>query len=276
MHCLQLKWRCEVKKRRLILGGLLSVLFVIIIGFLQLPKSVPLQPPSDTLGVLKRVSDNSNTQIIFIHGSPGEKNGYISYLNSPSLQAIADLVAIDRLGYGESNSKPEPSIRQQAIAILPLLSGKKFNILVGHSLGGPIALQVALMAPEKVHGMILVAPAFDPELEHPKWYNYFADTKIAKWILPNDWNQSNIEMMSLSKELQKLATQDWGVLTMPIRIVHGEEDNIADPGNSVFAIQRLPSNSSNLIWAKNEGHFILWQNIPVIVQHIEALVKEVQ
>jgi hypothetical protein len=57
--------------------------------------------------------------------------------------------------------------------------------------------------------MVFFAPAFDPELEHPKWYNRIADTLLAKWVLPTEWNQSNVEMMSLFKELELLASRDW-------------------------------------------------------------------
>ncbi len=219
------------------------------------------------------LKSHSNAQILFIHGSPGSKEGYLGYLDLPDLQSIADLVAIDRLGFGASNPEPETSIRRQAQAILPYLSNEKANILVGHSLGGPIALQLALIAPEKVHGMVLVAPAFDPELEHPKWYNYIADTVLAKWLLPDEWNQSNIEMMSLSDELNKLASQNWKPLTMPIHIVHGEEDDIADPGNSSFAINKLPKHSVKLIQPSDEGHFVLWQNVPLIAESIHQTVN---
>ncbi|MBD1556665.1 alpha/beta hydrolase [Vibrio sp. S9_S30] len=266
-------------------GCLLSIVFIAavvlitVIAFITFGQLRTTTTPSDmpsTLGVIKRLNADSSTQVLFIHGSPGSKEGYLDYLDLPALQSIADLVSIDRLGYGASSPVPEPSIFRQAQAILPHLSNEKANILVGHSLGGPIALQLALIAPEKVQGMVLVAPAFDPELERPKWYNYIADTMLAKFLLPAEWNQSNIEMMSLSEELNTLASQNWETLTMPIHIVHGEEDNIADPGNASFAIEKLPSETSKLVWAQNEGHFVLWQNIPFIAKHIQTVSKEAQ
>ncbi|WP_237324188.1 alpha/beta fold hydrolase [Vibrio penaeicida] len=254
-------------------GGVFCIVFISAVVFAQLRTTNIPNPIPNSLGVIERLNADSNTQVLFIHGSPGSKEGYLGYLDYSDLQSIANLVSIDRLGYGASSPMPETSIRRQAQAILPYLSNEKANILVGHSLGGPIALQLALIAPDKVQGMVLVAPAFDPELEHPKWYNYIADTILAKLLLPFEWNQSNIEMMSLSDELKKLASQSWEALKMPIHIVHGEDDDIADPGNSLFAINKLPKQSVKLIQPSDEGHFVLWQNVSLVVESIHQVIN---
>ncbi|WP_051563799.1 alpha/beta fold hydrolase [Enterovibrio calviensis] len=215
----------------------------------------------------------SDHRIIFIHGSPGNKEAYDDYLGHPALQDV-DLVAVDRLGFGQSKTPVETSLKKQAQALLPLLQEKKKTLLVGHSLGGPIALQLALLAPDYVDSLLLIASAFDPKLEAPKWYNYMADTLLAKWVIPDDMIRSNEEMMVLDSELQKLAAQDWQALTMPIVLVHGEDDDLADPNNSLFAKERLPH--ANLKMLKDEGHFVLWQNVPVLVSQINEMIASAQ
>ncbi|MGF1768346.1 alpha/beta hydrolase [Enterovibrio makurazakiensis] len=215
----------------------------------------------------------SDHRIIFIHGSPGSKEGYDDYLGHPALQNL-DLVAVDRLGFGQSQTPVETSLKKQAQVLLPLLQEKKKTLLVGHSLGGPIALQLALLAPDYVDSLLLIASAFDPQLEAPKWYNYMADTLLAKWVIPDDMLRSNEEMMVLEMELQKLAAQDWKSLTMPIVLVHGEDDDLADPNNSYFAKKRLPH--ANLKILKDEGHFVLWQNVPVLVNQINEMIASSQ
>ncbi|WP_407333517.1 alpha/beta fold hydrolase [Enterovibrio sp. 27052020O] len=211
----------------------------------------------------------SSYRVIFIHGSPGSKEAYDDYLNHPALQQV-DLVSIDRPGFGQSSMPVETSLKKQAEALLPLLKENKNTLLVGHSLGGPIALQLALLAPEHVDSLLLIASAFDPKLEAPKWYNYMADTLLAKWVIPDDMLRSNAEMMVLENELEKLAAQNWGSLTMPIVLVHGKDDDLADPGNSYFAKQRLPN--AKLKMLNNEGHFVLWQNVPLLVNEIKAMI----
>ncbi|MDD1780061.1 alpha/beta hydrolase [Enterovibrio sp. ZSDZ35] len=217
-------------------------------------------------------NSSSPIRVIFIHGSPGSKEAYDDYLQHHALQLL-DLVSVDRLGFGESGSDVETSLHRQAEAIVPLLeNSEKRTFLVGHSLGGPIALQVALLVPEKVSGLLLIASAFDPVLEDPKWYNYLADTMVAKWVLPEDMNRSNEEMMVLEGELEKLSEQNWETLNMPIVLVHGEEDDIADPRNSVFAKQKLDGAELKLL--PNEGHFVLWQNVTILVNEINALINQ--
>ncbi|MCG9689959.1 alpha/beta hydrolase, partial [Vibrio tubiashii] len=104
-----------------------------------------------------------------------------------------------------------------------------------------------------------------------------ADTWLINWVLPNDWQTSNGEMMPLAEELSELSDKDWRVLdTLPVTIIHGKEDTIADPDNSVFAIQKLTGTSKQLIEVEKEGHFILWQNVPLISEQIQDLLFETQ
>ncbi|WP_325894826.1 alpha/beta fold hydrolase [Grimontia sp. NTOU-MAR1] len=213
----------------------------------------------------------SERRVIFIHGSPGSKEAYDDYLGHPALQHL-ELVSVDRPGFGESGLPVETSIQKQAEALIGLVSSGKETWVVGHSLGGPIALQLALLAPDSVSGLLLIASAFDPKLESPKWYNYITDTLLANFILPDDLLKSNREMMVLDKELEKLAAQNWSVLKMPVMLVHGAEDDLANPGNSRYAKAKLPS--AELMMMPGEGHFILWENVPLLVDQIKTLVSK--
>ncbi|KXF82852.1 alpha/beta hydrolase [Enterovibrio coralii] len=248
----------------------IGILLITILGLQTACAETPKDTSEPAVVIKQGGNSASPVRVIFIHGSPGSKEAYDDYLGHPALQFL-DLVSVDRLGFGESGSEVETSLHRQAMAIVPLLENSdKQTFLVGHSLGGPIALQVALIKPEKVSGLLLIASAFDPVLEDPKWYNYLADTIVAKWVLPEDMNRSNEEMMVLESELEKLSEQDWQTLDMPIVLVHGEEDDIADPRNSVFAKQKLEG--AELKMLPDEGHFVLWQNVPVLVNEIKALI----
>jgi pimeloyl-ACP methyl ester carboxylesterase len=108
-------------------------------------------------------------RVILIHGSPGEASSWADYLLAR--QSAFELVALDRPGFGGSGPRDgAASLRAQAAAVAALLpaDGRK-AILVGHSLGGPIAARVAAECPARVHGLVLLAAAFDPALEsiHP-------------------------------------------------------------------------------------------------------------
>nr|WP_240457227.1 alpha/beta hydrolase [Vibrio neptunius] len=212
--------------------------------------------------------------MIFIHGSPGNKEGYEAYLKDAWLLENAELISMDRVGYGQSPKALAADLDSQSKSIASLLAKDKVNILIGHSLGGPIALNLALMFPNLVQGMVLVAPAFDPKLEEPKWYNELADTWLVSVFLSDNWKKSNGEMMPLADELSKLSNKDWGLLdSVPVTLIHGDEDNIADPKNSIFAIQRLTGTEKKFIEVQGAGHFILWQNTPKVINEIKKLIS---
>ncbi|AIW18712.1 MULTISPECIES: alpha/beta fold hydrolase [Vibrio] len=223
---------------------------------------------------VERGNAASNYRLIFIHGSPGNKEGYEAYLKDTWLLENAELISVDRVGYGQSPEELAADLDSQSKSIESLLAKDKVNILIGHSLGGPIALNLALMFPNLVQGMVLVAPAFDPKLEEPKWYNELADTWLVSVFLSDNWKKSNGEMMPLADELSKLSNKDWGLLdSVPVTLIHGDEDNIADPENSAFAIQRLTGKEKKLVEVKGEGHFILWQNTPKVINEIKQLIS---
>ncbi|MCL9782461.1 alpha/beta hydrolase [Vibrio sp. S4M6] len=228
------------------------------------------------LAFVKQGDVNSHFRVIFIHGSPGSKEAYKIYLNDKWLQKHAELISVDRIGYGQSPHRLDASLDSQADSILPLLAKDKANILVGHSLGGPIALDVALMHPDLVQGLVLVAPAFDPKLEKPKWYNWIADTWLVNVFLSENWSRSNAEMMPLSSELNKLSHKNWLSLNnVPVTLIHGVDDSISDPNNSVFALARLSGKSKKLVKVEGQGHFILWDDPQTIITEIKAMLSSI-
>ncbi|QJY36067.1 alpha/beta hydrolase [Vibrio europaeus] len=263
-------------------AAVLTTIISFFIGLAVKPSSatelnLEVERTNDGLAFVRKANPSASHRVVFIHGSPGSHTAYADYLANESLQEQAELISVDRLGYGASTSDLVSSLERQAQAIGELLTSDKSNVLVGHSLGAPIALALALQQPERVDGMVLVAPAFDPKLEEPKWYNVIADTWLINWALSNDWQTSNGEMMPLAEELSELSGKDWRVLdAVPITIIHGKEDTIADPDNSTFAIQKLTGTSKQLIEVEKEGHFILWQNVPLISEQIQDLLSETQ
>lgn len=218
---------------------------------------------------------DSKYRLIFIHGSPGSKEGYQAYLNDDWLKKNAELISVDRIGYGQSPHKLNSDIESQAQSIAPLLAKDKVNILVGHSLGGPIALNLAILFPKQVQGMVLVAPAFDPKLEEPKWYNELADTWLVGAFLSDDWRRSNGEMLPLANELNKLNNKDWKRLNdIEVTLIHGNDDTISDPNNSIFAFSRLTGQGKKLVEVKGAGHFILWKNPQRIIDEIKPMILQ--
>lgn len=99
--------------------------------------------------------------IVMIHGLAGQAAHY-SYGVVPRLDQRFRTVAPDRPGSGYSprHAKAPAHLRAQADAIAALIEVLDLGrpLVVGHSLGGAIALALALDYPDKVAGLALLAP----------------------------------------------------------------------------------------------------------------------
>jgi pimeloyl-ACP methyl ester carboxylesterase len=99
------------------------------------------------------------TPIIFLHGAWNESSQWLSVMES--LAEDFHCFAPDLLGFGESeNPNIHHSIDLQVECLAEFLQAVKLEkvYLVGHSLGGWITASFALKYPEKVDGVILLAP----------------------------------------------------------------------------------------------------------------------
>jgi len=97
--------------------------------------------------------------IVMIHGLGGQMRNF-SYALTDRLVADHRIILIDRPGSGYSAAAPSASIPAQAALIADLIDalGLDRPLVVGHSLGGAIALALALDHPEKVSGLALISP----------------------------------------------------------------------------------------------------------------------
>ncbi len=92
--------------------------------------------------------------LLLLHGL-GADAGVWAGLMDP----IAPTLALDLPGYGTSPRLPQPSIAAFAEAILARLAREQAGpvVAVGHSLGGMVALEMALLRPQALAGLVLVA-----------------------------------------------------------------------------------------------------------------------
>jgi dienelactone hydrolase len=171
------------------------------------------------------------------------------------------LLAPDRLGFGGSErGRAEPSLASQAAALAAVLESEPGPpaVVVGHSLGGPIAARLAIDRPDLVAGLLLVAPSIDPAEERHRWYNIAGATVVVQWFLPIDWTVSNRELWPLKQELEAMLPL-WAGVRCPTIVVQGLADDLVPPGNADFAELRLAPGKVRIDRYPGENHFILWK-----------------
>jgi pimeloyl-ACP methyl ester carboxylesterase len=221
--------------------------------------------------------DSKKRPLLFVHGSPGSWEGWAHFLLDPELQRNFQVFAVDRPGFGGSESgNTERSLSVQAADILEVLdfnqSGER-AILVGHSFGGPVIARAAIDHPEKVAGLVFVASSVDPELEKTKWIQYPATWWPIRILIPTALRVCNEEILPLKGELITMLPE-WKKIFVPVSVIQGEDDDLVPPANVDFLTKNLPPNSiieTRRIPGLN--HFVPWKRPDLILEGIRAVEK---
>jgi pimeloyl-ACP methyl ester carboxylesterase len=206
--------------------------------------------------------------VLFVHGSPGDWKAWVEFLNDPDLTAHANLIAVDRPGFGGSGQGvAEPYLERQCLDISPLLdrasTGQKI-ILVGHSFGGPVVCRLAMDHPVKVTDVIVLAGSIDPAQEKTEWYQYVAEWPVLRWLLPTELVMANEEIMPLKQCLTEMMPL-WPKITQRVTVIQGGNDTLVPPENADFA-KRVMISARPLTTIRLPGinHFLPWKKYDLV------------
>jgi pyruvate dehydrogenase E2 component (dihydrolipoamide acetyltransferase) len=200
--------------------------------------------------------EGSGPPIILIHGFGSDYTTWA--LNQGDLAQSARVIALDLPGHGGSSKDVGegsiPSLADTVIGFMDAL-GVKSARLVGHSLGGGVALDIALRDPSRVSGLTLIAPCgLGSEINTDFISGFIAETRARKLrgvlealtaspdLISNEMIDNVIRFKRLDgaeAALRKIADtayaggkQSWlardriGSLSMPVNVIFGAEDAI--------------------------------------------------
>ncbi|MEJ0106651.1 MAG: alpha/beta fold hydrolase [Bacteroidota bacterium] len=162
---------------------------------------------------------------------------------------------------------------QHSSPLLTFFKNDKPVYIIGHSLGGPMAVRLAADNPDYFSGMVLLAGSEDPAEEKPeKWRPILYKTPL-KFLVPGAFRPSNQELWYLKKDLVILKN-DFSKITCPVWIVHGDKDDMVPVGNAGYAKQMLVN--AKKVETKilpGANHFIPWQHYKEIKEVLMGLEK---
>jgi pimeloyl-ACP methyl ester carboxylesterase len=210
--------------------------------------------------------------LLLIHGSGGSRLDW-----PPGLRELSGshVTALDLPGHGDSSPPARDTVVDYATAVAGLLGalGIDKTILAGHSLGGAIALQVALSYPEKVHGLVLVGTGARLRV-HPEIMDRIltdpADTAglIASWAYAEAAPQT-VRDATLSQLLRQDPSVVWGdyrachhfdvmanlgAISVPSLVIVGRQDRMTPVKYSEYLARNIPD--AELVVIENAGHMV--------------------
>ena len=211
--------------------------------------------------------------VVVVHGM-GEHSGRYHNLVKSLEGTEINICSFDLRGHGKSGGKRGHiwSFRDYLadLEIFLDLIGSDFNkiplLLLGHSLGGLICTTYVLTRPEKISGLIASSPFLILSMKVPSWKSslgrilssFAPSITMPTGLNPADLSHDNDEVESYENDplVHDRASARWFTevtaaqadcinhaqeLTLPLLVIHGKGDKIADYSGSAVLAERAAS-----------------------------------
>jgi len=211
-----------------------------------------------------RLREGAGATLLFLPGYASDMEGTKALaLDAFAQRRRLSMLRLDYSGTGSSGGRFEDGTLalwlEEALAALDRLTEGPV-VVVGSSMGGWIALHLALLRPDRVQALVGIAAA-------PDFTNWgFADSEAAAraGIAPGFW-ESGQRLLLLDREI---------ALACPVRLLHGEADREV-PLDVAFRLMRaLRSGDVQLVTLKGGGHRLSESHeIEAILRTVAALLE---
>jgi alpha-beta hydrolase superfamily lysophospholipase len=234
-------------------------------------------------------ADEPRALVAIVHGL-GEHSGRYAALAEPLVAAGYTVVALDLPGHGES---PGPrgdiaswiEVRETVVPAmftasrgLPGQPLELRRVLLGHSMGGLMALDYALVHPRQLMAVVASAPALKSAM--PPWWK-LALANVARATAPSLGFPDGLEEAAMSRDRQVVdlrhsdplmhdrisprlyfaieearqrVMRDARRLSVPTLLLHGAADRVVDPRGTLEFCGAAPHGMSRLLTLREGYH----------------------
>lgn len=224
--------------------------------------------------------------LVLVHGGGG-----IGQLWQHQLLAFPRAVAPDLPGHPEGPGLS--TVPDMAGWIVRLIEARGLApvVLGGHSLGGAVALQAALLAPQRLRGLILIGAGARLRVRPEVFellrtdYDRAADELLRWWFSPQAAPRVVDRARTALRALPPMVVHDdfWATdrfdcmdrvheIALPTLILCGEEDRMTPVKYSEYLHQRIPG--AHLVVIPGAGHMVMLEQPHAVNEAIADFLRQ--
>lgn len=210
---------------------------------------------------------------------------------SPNLEARGRVSLFDQRGHGHSDAPDGPYSRADLAAdVVAVLDVEEIDrtILVGHSMGGIVAMETALEYPDRIAGLVLIGTTGECREGVASWYETIAlagerdgtaglvraiyGEKSTKTIAGSAQGIADVTRMLKSLNSDPL-TPRLGEIQCPALMAVGEKDPMG-PRASEIVHGAMPMGRAELLRVPDKGHWLQLEAVNEVVSAIDQWLEK--
>lgn len=251
-----------------------------------------VNPENTDLYYIQSGQEGALGSLVFVHGAGGDGNIWQELVALMPPQYTS--VALDLPGHNQSPGPACSSVNEYAAILAEFIEHLELPhplILIGHSMGGAIALTLALDYPDKLDGLVLVdsgarlqvLPQFLEQLEKGILDGNFLGvgfSPLTPAVVKEQFiaEAARVPVTTFYKDFIACSRFDvrdkLDQLAIPLLLLVGADDNLTPPRLSSFIADRV--SGSQLVVIPAAGHFTMLEQSRLLSHEIAKFITSLK
>lgn len=244
----------------------------------------------ESIFYVERASPDARVTPVMIHGSGGTHRVWLAVMN---LLKQAWCIALDLPGHGRSGGRGRDTIADYADLMLDFLDAMRIKkaVLIGNSLGGAVALDLALRQDKRVAGLVLIGTGARLRVK-PEFLAGIGDNfeetvhVLVSWFYGPQAKAELVKQgeLELRASLPPLLFKDFsacdrfdvmerlGEIRVPTLVICGEEDRLTPRKYSEYLREHI--SGARLVIVPRAGHMVMIEKPQEVAGAVREFLRE--